>query len=90
MWVVLLTRINKNSLKWLILADMIGDVTGDDVMSSLVGCHINSLTTLNLGSNHNWWKSGEVFAQLLTFLKRQTHLIEFWFNGNDLTTSQTT
>ena len=90
MWGVLLTRISDTGLKVLALILMPTSLTGGIVMPKLVSSPINSLTHLILGYNPHWWQSGEVFEQMLTFLKRQTHLKALRFFDNDLTTLQTT
>ena len=75
---VLMPRVSSDTgLQQLYLEGMKGGVTGGDVMPKLVDTPINSLNTLSLTSNADWWKSGDAFAQLLVFLGRQTHLEEF-------------
>ena len=90
MWDVFMSRLSDTGLKELTLPQFTGDVTGGDAMTELFDSSINSLTILQLAQNANWWKSGDLIQQLLVFLGRQTHLKEFAFNENDLTTSQTT
>ena len=88
---VLLSRISETTgLLELTLDAMTGGVTGEDVMPKLFNSPTDSLTWLNLEHNPSWWKTDETFPQLLVFLGKQTNLIELWFAGNDLTTSQTT
>ena len=87
MWCVFISRITNISLKELRMWAMVGDVTGDDVMTQLFNSTIISLHCLDLSHNASWWTSSEAFTQLLGFLKRQTHLKSFHFHENDLTTS---
>ena len=90
MWEVFLPRISDTGLTSLILWEMRGGVTGDDVLPPLVNSPISSLTNLDLSTNASWWENGEALAHLLEFLPRQTHLQDFWFRENNLTPDQTT
>ena len=91
LWTALSNNIIDTGLKVLTLTEMRGGVKGGDVMAMLDSSSIDSLTSLNLSENPNWWTtSDDSFSQLLTFVGRQTHLKEFFFDANALTTNQTT